>query len=113
MDKYMKSCSTKVFDFKNSNECEELNFGELASVIDNFDDEENLLLRIQRMEIEFAKNLIKLRKGKGLTQVDMAKKTGLTQQAISALEKCDRKPTLPNLIKYLIGLDIDINRLFN
>lgn len=106
-------CRTKIFDLKNNKECEELNFGKLASVIDNFDDEEKLLLKIQRTEIEFAKNLIKLRKEKGLTQVDMAKRTGLTQQAISTLEKCDRKPTLPNLIKYLIGLDIDINKLFN
>jgi len=113
MNKDMKNPSKKVFDFKNSKECEEFNFKELTTVIDNFDDEEKLLLKIQRTEIEFAKNLIKLRKEKGLTQVEMAKRTGLTQQAVSTLEKCDRKPTLPNLIKYLIGLDLDINKLFN
>ena len=37
----------------------------------------------------------------------------IIQQVISSFEKCDRKPTLPNLIKYLLGLGIDINKLFN
>uniref|UniRef100_UPI0032DB301F helix-turn-helix domain-containing protein n=1 Tax=Clostridium perfringens TaxID=1502 RepID=UPI0032DB301F len=63
-------------------------------------------------EMRFIKNLVLERKKRGLSQRDLAYKSGLTQQAISSLEKCDRKPTLTNLIKYLLGLGIDINILF-
>lgn len=110
----MKSLkSESIYDFKNSGACTKGNADELQNIIGNLNEEEMLLFKIKTIELEFAKNLIRLRKEKGFTQSDMAKRTGLTQQAISTLEKCDRKPTLPNLIRYLLGLDIDINRIFN
>ena len=55
--------------------------------------------------------LVRLRKEQKLTQKELAKRTGLTQQVISNVEKMDRKPTLPNLIRYLLGLGININDL--
>lgn len=64
------------------------------------------------IEIKFLKNLIKLRKANGLTQHDLASKSGLTQQAVSSMERGDRKPTLPNIIKYLSALNIDLNEIF-
>lgn len=102
------------YDFKKSEVCTEFDFNKLKNIIENeLSEEDKLLFKIKRIERDFVKNLIALRKEKGLTQVDIAKRTGLTQQAVSTLEKCDRKPTLPNLIRYLLGLDIDINKIFN
>lgn len=63
--------------------------------------------------MKFIKKLIATRKSNELSQKELAERTGLTQQAISSIEKLDRKPTLLNLIKYLLGLDIDINSIFN
>lgn len=86
---------------------------ELQFIFDNeLDEESKLLVRAKRIEREFTKTLIDIRKAKGLTQNDVAIKTGLTQQAVSMIEQCDRKPTLLNLIRYLLGLDIDLNKLF-
>lgn len=67
----------------------------------------------KQIERNFIENLVKERKSKGISQTELAKKSGLTQQAISSIEKYSRKPTLPNLIKYLFGLGIDINNLFS
>lgn len=111
--KMKKVDNENKYDFNNSGACTKGNANELQNIMGNLNEEERLILKIKTTELEFAKNLIRLRKEKGFTQADMAKRTGLTQQAISTLEKCDRKPTLPNLIRYLLGLDIDINKIFN
>lgn len=67
---------------------------------------------IKNIEKRFMANLIAKRNSKSLSQRDLAKKTGLTQQAISSMERLDRNPTLFNIIRYLSGLGIDINDLF-
>lgn len=67
----------------------------------------------KQVERRFILGLIELRKKSGITQVELARKTGLTQQVISNIEKMDRRPTLTNLIKYLLGLGIDINDLIS
>lgn len=86
---------------------------ELDDILNNeLNEKGRLLVRAKRIEREFAQTLIEIRKDKGLTQSDIAKKTGLTQQAVSKLEQCNRMPTLPNLIRYLLGLDIDLNEVF-
>lgn len=61
--------------------------------------------------IKFVNNLVNERKHKGMTQMDVAKKTGLRQQVISSIE-LTHKASLQNAIKYLVALDIDINKLF-
>lgn len=61
------------------------------------------------IEQQFINNLIKIRKAKDISQRELADITGLTQQAISSFYWRDRVPTLTNLIKYLKGLNIDIN----
>lgn len=71
------------------------------------------LLEERDLEEKFIKNLITERKKKGLSQRDLAYKTGLTQQVISSFESGSRRPTLLNLIKYLMGLGIDINKIFD
>ena len=90
----------------------EIDLKELQSDIDSFGDRENFLFESMQIEREFISNLVNVRKSKGITQKELAKRTGLTQQVISNIEKMDRKPTLPNLIKYLLGLNLNINRIF-
>lgn len=91
----------------------EIKLDEIVNIIENFDQEEKIIFKQKSVEMRFIKNLILERKKRGLSQRELAYKSGLTQQAISSLEKCDRKPTLTNLIKYLLGLGIDINILFD
>lgn len=55
--------------------------------------------------------LRKIRKDKGISQRDVEAKTGLSQQNVSMFEKCSRKPTIDNFLKYLDGLDIDLKEL--
>lgn len=61
--------------------------------------------------IKFMNNLVNERKHQGLTQMDVAKKTGLTQQIISRIE-LTHKSSFQNIVKYLAALGIDINKLF-
>lgn len=91
----------------------EIRMDEVLKIIEDLDSEEKKLFHEKEVEMKFIKNLVRERKKKGLSQKELAYKTGLTQQVISSFEKCDRKPTLSNLIKYLLGLGIDINKLFN
>lgn len=90
----------------------EINLEQIDAMINNFDENEKKILKVKTIEMKFIKNLVKERQKRGLSQSELAYRTGLTQQVISSFEKCDRKPTLPNLIKYLNGLGIDINDLF-
>lgn len=90
----------------------DFNLKELNDDIKNFNKEERFLFESKQIEREFIMSLVRLRKEQNITQKELAKKTGLTQQIISKIEKMDRKPTLLNLIKYLLGLDININDLF-
>ena len=86
---------------------------ELEDILNNeLSGKDELLIKAKRIEREFTQTLVEIRKDKGLTQNDIAKKTGLTQQAVSKLEHCNRTPTLPSLIRYLLGLDIDLNEVF-
>jgi len=61
-----------------------------------------------RTEYRILGELIKLRKEKGLSQVDLAKKTGYKQQAISRIEKRENSPTLKTLCVLADVLDVDI-----
>ena len=64
-------------------------------------------------EFEFRLNLARARKAKNLTQINIKEETGLTQQAISRIEKAkDRSPTLNTLLRYLdaIGCELTITR---
>lgn len=37
---------------------------------------------------------------------------GMTQQAVSRIERCENFPILSKLIKYLCALNLDINSIF-
>ena len=59
-------------------------------------------------EYEVIKQLIKLRNEMGLSQNDVARQSGLTQQMVSRIETVDNSPTLRNFIKYVDSLDLEI-----
>ena len=71
-----------------------------ARAIHNFD-----------LMIEFRKKLIEARKQVHLSQAEIAKRSGLKQQAISRLEKGyqDRSVTLPTLLRYVDALGLSLS----
>lgn len=75
--------------------------------------------QLKKDEIEFAKDyeiierklledVTRMRKELGITQPDIASKTGLSQQNISRMEKVGHSPTLRNFIRYLSGAGLEI-----
>lgn len=62
-------------------------------------------------EYDFIQSLVKARKERGLTQKEVAHRSGLTQQMVSRIETTGNSPTLGNLIKYTqaIGVRLTIN----
>ena len=101
----------ELIDFDKSTFCQPANLKVLDDLISELDEEEKLLFEVKQTERKFIQNAIKIRKELGLTQSELARKTGLTQQVISNIEKCGRRPTLTNLIRYLRGLGLDINNI--
>ena len=61
-----------------------------------------------RMEYEILGKLTKLRNEKGLTQKELAEKTGKKQQTISEIERHEKSPTLTTLCQVANALDVDI-----
>ncbi len=59
-------------------------------------------------EYELIQKLVSFRKEAGLTQKDVARKSGLTQQMISRIEKYDNSPTLSNFMKYIEAIGVDL-----
>lgn len=76
------------------------------------DQEEKFLYEVEEVQCKLIQNLIKRRNEKNLTQKDIANKTGLSQQAVSRIEKYGNAPSISNLIKYLLALELDINSIF-
>jgi HTH-type transcriptional regulator/antitoxin HipB len=59
-------------------------------------------------ELDLIVQIVKQRKAKGLTQDDLAKKTGLTQQMISRIEKRTFSPSYKNILKIADALDTEL-----
>lgn len=57
------------------------------------------------IELDLVTQIIKTRKAKGLTQKDVADKSGLTQQMVSRIEKREFPPNYKNLVKIADALD--------
>ena len=62
-------------------------------------------------KMEFAERLKKLRKDTGLTQVDVASKLGISQQAYASWERGVKKPTQDNLVKIAQVLNVSVDYL--
>ena len=56
-------------------------------------------------ELDLIVQIVKQRKAKGLTQDELAKKTGLTQQMISRIERRQFFPSYKNISKIADALD--------
>lgn len=52
--------------------------------------------------------LVSLRKSKGLTQQDIAERSGLTQQMISKVEKIENGGTIDTFLKYAHALGVEL-----
>ena len=61
-----------------------------------------------RMEYAVLGDLIKIRKEQGLSQTELAEKSGNKQQAISRLENKENSPTLKTVCSILNALDYEI-----
>lgn len=61
--------------------------------------------------MEFSERLKKLRKDTGLTQVDVASKLGISQQAYASWERGVKKPTQDNLVKIAQVLNVSVDYL--
>jgi len=61
-----------------------------------------------RTEYRILGELVRLRKEKGITQVELAQKSGYKQQVISRIEKKENSPTLKTLCSLADVLDVDI-----
>jgi len=92
--------------FKKVNEKEEIN--------KRLESDVELKVAYEHAQHEYGviKQLVKMRNEMGLTQKDVARQSGLTQQMVSRIETVDNSPTLRNLIKYIdsVGLEIKIEK---
>ena len=61
--------------------------------------------------MEFSERLKKLRKDIGLTQVDVASKLGISQQAYASWERGAKKPTQDNLVNISQILNVSVDYL--
>jgi XRE family transcriptional regulator, regulator of sulfur utilization len=60
----------------------------------------------------FGKNVSLLRKNKGMTQEDLATKSGLHRTHIGMIERAERDITLSSISKLAKGLGVAIDELF-
>jgi len=61
--------------------------------------------------MEFSERLKKLRKQAGFTQVEVASKLGISQQAYASWERGAKKPTQDNLVKIAQILNVSVDYL--
>jgi len=61
-----------------------------------------------RMEYAVLGSLVKIRKERGLSQTELAEKSGNKQQVISRLERKENSPTLKTVCSILNALDYEI-----
>lgn len=59
-------------------------------------------------QYELIKIIAEYRKSAGITQKEVAKISGLTQQMVSRMEKIDNSPTLDNFLRYVLALGLDL-----
>ncbi|MCL2018277.1 MAG: helix-turn-helix transcriptional regulator [Oscillospiraceae bacterium] len=93
--------------FVKSNPAEELK--QLNALLDS-DPKLRKKFEAEQKEFEFRIMLSRLRKGKQITQNKFQETAGLTQQAISRIERGtgERSPTLRTLIKYVDALGYEL-----
>jgi transcriptional regulator with XRE-family HTH domain len=66
-----------------------------------------------RVAARFSANLTELRHQAGLTQAELAKRTGLHRTEVSYLERRQRLPRVDIFLRLCDGLEVSPNRLLN
>lgn len=92
---------------------EKYNKVNLDDMINSLSDDGKYLYGVEDQEYRLIENLVAERKRQSLTQADISLRTGMSQQAVSRIEKYGNKPSLTNLLKYMKALNLDINSMFN
>lgn len=59
-------------------------------------------------QYELMQSIARTRKELGLTQKEISRTSGLTQQMVSRMEQVDNSPTLLNFLKYIAALGLEI-----
>ena len=93
---------------------ENYRFSSIASM--TIDEDQNIYIYdAVKKEADIIRQAKKLRKELGITQPQIAKKSGMTQQMISRMEKLGNSPSLVNFIRYLdgAGLEMKIEKRLN
>lgn len=72
------------------------------------DSEFRNMLEAAEMERVLIKNIMKFRQDSGLSPNDLAKKSGMSRQAITSIEKPTSTPKLKNFIRYINALGLEI-----
>ena len=74
-------------------------------------DDPSLIKHVEEFKQEYTliKSIVTARKNLGLTQKDVAIRSGLTQQMISRIENIDNSPSLSNFIKYVDALGLKLS----
>ncbi len=60
-----------------------------------------------------AKNIVRYRKAKKLSQASLAKDSGLHRAYIGQIERCEKSVGIRNLYKIAVALEIDIKKFFD
>ena len=71
-------------------------------------EEARIALEEYKADVAFRRALIAARKAEEITQTDLSKMTGLSQQAISRIETGSGNTTIQTLIKYLRGIGYEL-----
>jgi len=59
-------------------------------------------------QYKLIKTIVEFRQSAGITQKEVADRSGLTQQMVSRMEKIDNSPTLENFLKYVLALGLEL-----
>lgn len=69
----------------------------------------SIFIRQAEMQYQLIKKIAEYRKSKGITQKEVAKRSGLTQQMVSRMEKIENSPTLDNFLRYVLALGLELS----
>ena len=66
----------------------------------------------EKILVEFAKRIVKLRREKNLSQEQLAHKSNLHRTHVGMIERAERNITLTTIEKLANGLEVSIDELF-
>jgi len=78
------------------------NFSEVYQEHIKGDPDRELAIEAEKAKLEVSEKLVEIREQLGLTQADIARKMGVSQQLISRIESGDDNITLTTLVRFLI-----------